>query len=92
MSNQNIWLYGEISEPRHEKTGFLHMRKQTHISFAETANLISAFVFASQIVQSIYFLNPKFQASNHFLQLYSLVCVRPGRKPQRRFSHNEAEV
>ena len=25
----------------------------------------------------------KFQASNHLLLLYSLVCVRPGRKPRR---------
>ena len=27
---------------------------------------------------AIFFLNPKFQGSNHFLWLYSLVCVRPG--------------
>ena len=26
---------------------------------------------------------PKFQASRHFLWLYSRVCVEPGRKPQR---------
>ena len=31
------------------------------------AKLISAFVFATQIVQSLYFLNLKFQASRHFL-------------------------
>ena len=34
-----------------------------------------AFVLATRIVQSLYFLNPKFQASNHLLWLYSLVCV-----------------
>ena len=45
--------------------------------------LISTFVFATRIVQSLYFLNPKFQASNHILWLYSPVCVRPGRKPRR---------
>ena len=28
-------------------------------------------------------LNMKFQASNHLLWLYNLVCVRPGRKPRR---------
>ena len=32
-----------------------------------TAKLISAFVFATQIVQSLYFLNLKFQASSHLL-------------------------
>ena len=45
--------------------------------------LISAFVFATRIVQSLYFLNPIFRASSHLLWLYSLVCVGPGRKPQR---------
>ena len=32
---------------------------------------------------SLYYLNPKFQASSHLLWLYSPVCVRPGRKPRR---------
>ena len=32
-----------------------------------TAKLISAFVFATRIVQSLFFLNPKFQASSLFL-------------------------
>ena len=40
-------------------------------------------VFARQIVQSLFYLNPKFQASSHLLGLYSPVCVGPGRKPQR---------
>ena len=53
------------------------------ISFAVTAKLISAFVFATRIVQSFYFLNPKFQASSHLVWLYSPVCVGPGRKPRR---------
>ena len=35
------------------------------ISFAVAAKLISAFVFATRIVQSLYFLNPKFQAYSH---------------------------
>ena len=37
-------------EPRREKTGFMHIRKQkTLISFAVTEKLISAFVFAIRI-------------------------------------------
>ena len=48
-----------------------------------TAKLISAFVFARQIVQSVFYLNPKFQASSHLIGLYSLVCVGPGRKTRR---------
>ena len=34
-----------------------------------------AFVFATRIVQSLYFLNPKFQGSIHLLSLHSSVCV-----------------
>ena len=71
----------KIIETRYEKTGFLHMRKQRRRSV--TAKLISAFVFAARIVQSLYFLNPKFQASSHLLWLYSPACVGPGRKPRR---------
>ena len=70
-------------EPRHEKTGFLHnmhiMLKQS----CRSAQLISNFVFVTQIVQSLLFLNPKFQASSYLLLLHSLVCVGAGQKPRR---------
>ena len=46
---------------------------------AVTAQLISPFVVATQIVQSLFFLNPKFQASRLLLWLYRLVCVGPCR-------------
>ena len=75
-----------IFEPRSEKTGFLHMRNtKAQISFTVTVKLISAFVFTTRIVQSLYFLNPKFQASSHLLWLYSPVC-------EDQFSHNEAHL
>ena len=56
-----------------------------------TAKLISAFNFATQIIQSLFYLNPKFQASSHLLQLY-LICVEPGRKPDCWFSHDVAQI
>ena len=56
-------------------------KKKAQISFAVTAKLISAFVFAIRTVHFLYFLNPKFQASSLFLGLYRPVCVGPGRKP-----------
>ena len=68
----------EINEPRYEKTVFLHMRKQRRRSAAQL--LISAFVFAIRIVQSLFYLNPKFQASSHLLWQYSPIFVAPGRK------------
>ena len=52
------------------------------ISFAVTAKLIIAFVFAAQIEESLFFLHPKFQASSYLLWLYSPVCVGSGRNPK----------
>ena len=52
------------------KPAFAYAKTKTQISFAVTVKLINAFVFATWIVQSLYFL-------------YSLVCVLPGRKPRR---------
>ena len=51
---------------------------------------ISTFVFATYIVQSRYFQNPKFQTSSHLqcLFMYSLVCVGPCRKPEDRSSYD----
>ena len=63
--------------------------KNVQISFAVTAKLIRAFVFATLIVQC-YFLNPKFPASSHLLYLYSLVFVGAGQKPHCWFSHEAA--
>ena len=48
-----------------------------------TAKLINIFVFATRIVQSLYFLNTESQASSHLLWLYSPVCVGPGQIPRR---------
>ena len=74
---------------------FAYAKTKTQISFAVTAKLISAYVFATRIVQSLSFLNTKFQASSHFLRLRSLICVGYGRKPRRplfwrRGSHYDA--
>ena len=65
------------------KPVFAYAKTKTQISFAVTSKLICAFVFATRIVQSLYFLNPEFQASSHLLWLHSPVCVGPGRKPRR---------
>ena len=63
---------------------FAYAKTKTQISFAvTTAKLISVFVFATRIVQSLSFLNTKFQASSHCLRRCSLICVGPGRKPRR---------
>ena len=62
------------------------------MSFAVTAKLISAFVFAIMIVQFLFYLNPKFQDSTSFLCLYRSVCVGPVRKPHSWFSEEAAQM
>ena len=57
-----------------------------------TAKLISTFVFATQIVHSLFFLNAKFQASNHSLWLCSPVCVGPVLRPERSSSYVVAQM
>ena len=76
--NMNHYMNRVVRKPV-----FAYAKTKTQISFAVTAKLIIAFVFATRIVESFFFLNPKFQASSHLLWLYRPVCVRPGRKPQR---------
>ena len=83
----------KLFELRREKTVFFaYAKTKTQISFAVTAKLLSVFVFATRIVQSLYFINPKFQASSHLLWLYSLVGSDLVENPEDLFSHNEAQV
>ena len=44
-----------------------HEKTKVQISCMVTAQLISAFLFTTKIVQSLYFLNPKFKASSQLL-------------------------
>ena len=46
----------------------------------------------NRIVQFLFYLNPKFQASSSFLCLYRPVCVGPVRKPNCWFSHETAHL
>ena len=70
-----------------------HMGKPT-ICIGENkgADQLRAFVFATRIVQFLFYLNLKFQASSCLLCLYSLVCVGPVRKPHCWFSHEAAHI
>ena len=60
-----------------------HAITKAQISYVVTVQQISAFIFATSIVQSLYFISLKFQYSSHLLWLYSPVCVVPGQKSQR---------
>ena len=62
------------------------------ISENKDADQLRAFVFANRIVQFLFYLNSKFQASSSFLCLYRPVCVGPVRKPHCWFSHEAAHI
>ena len=70
----------------------IYAKTKTQISFAVTAKLISAFVFATQVIQSLYFLITKFQASSHLVWSCSPFVLDLVGNPEDRFSHNEANM
>ena len=71
---------------------FAYVKRKAQISYAVTEKLINGFVFTTRIVQFLFFLNQKFQASSPLLCLYGSVCVGPVRKPYCRFSHDAAHM
>ena len=54
-------------EPRHEKTRFYAYAKTGADQLRSNCEADHAFVFATWIVKLIFFIDPKFQASSHFL-------------------------
>ena len=62
---------------------FAYAKTKVQISFAVTAKMISAFVFATQIVQCLLYIQPKFYDSSFLPWVYRPVCVGPGRKSRR---------
>ena len=67
--------------------------KKPAFAYEKTKAQISAFVFASRIVQSLNFLNPKFQASSYIFYgcTARFVSDLVG-NPEDGFSHNEAHI
>ena len=81
------------NEPRYEKNWlFAYVKTKPQISCAVTAQLISAFVFATQIVQSLFFLNPKFKPLAIFCSCTVRFVSDLVGNPEYRFSHNEAQI
>ena len=75
-----------------ENRFFAYAKTKTQISFAVTGKLISVFVFATQIVQFLCFLNPKFQVSSHLQWLYSRFVWDLVGNPEDRFSDVAAHI
>ena len=76
-------------------TGRIHLSRTKETHSAENRNFAfetfcifesnCGFVFATQIVQYLFFLNLTYQASYYFLWPYRPTCVRPGRIPELLF-------
>ena len=78
----NFFKVGGIMSHVTRKPDFYLCKTKAQISCAVTAQLISAFVFATWIVQFLLYLYSKFQDSSLLMRLYRSVCAGPGRKPQ----------
>ena len=74
-------VLSKLFEPPHVKTNNLHRQKKGSDQLRSYCEADHTYVFAVRIVQFLYFLIPKFPASNHLLCLYNPVCVGPGRNP-----------
>ena len=74
-------IKAKTNELPHEKTNNLHMQNKGADQLRSNYEADHAFVFATWIVQFLYFLNPKFPVSSHLQCLYSLICVGHVRKP-----------
>ena len=70
------------------KPVFAYVKTKMQISCTVPAKLISSFVFATWIVQSILYIHQKFPASSHILYGYSLLYIRP----EHPFSYNKAQL
>ena len=81
--NFSIFATEEILCILHGQIFVMNAKTNWQISGALTAQLINIPVFATQIVQSLFYLYPKFQASTFLMGLYRPVCNGPGQD----FSH-----
>ena len=78
-----------INSIHHTTTCFLHRRKQKRDNRISDRCLCLRY-----IEQSLYSLNPKFQACSHLLWSYSPACFGPCRKlePKNRVSHEAVHI
>ena len=90
----------ETYESRHENTAFAYAKTKVPISRAVTAHLFNAFVFATEIVQSLYILNTKFQDTKqpfHGIALVDHLTLFSSPEPQAHqvsssYPHDPASV
>ena len=79
----------------HRKRNLGHRRENQQSAYAKTkvqTSFMVTYTLRNRIEQSLFLLNPKFQASSLLLCLYSSDCVEPVRKPHCWFSEDGAHL
>ena len=74
------------------KPAFAYAKTKMQISFVVTAKLISAFVFATWIVQFLFYLNQNFKPLAIFSSCTAWFVWDVVENPEDRFSHDEARL
>ena len=75
------------------KPDFAYAKTKAQISFAVIAKLISAIiVFATRIVQFLFYIKPKFHDSSFFPWVYKAVLSDLVGHHEDRFSHDAAQL
>ena len=67
MSGMFVYISVSLFEPRHEETGFCICKNKDTDQLRGNREADQCFVFATWLVQFLYFLKTKFQASSHLL-------------------------
>ena len=65
--SMSSWFNISRAAAPEKKKQSAYTKTKAKTNFAETVKLISVFVFTTWIVQFLFFLNLKFQASSYFL-------------------------
>ena len=84
-----------VNKPRHKKPVFVYAKTNFFFFFfayAKTEAHISAFVFATQIVQSIFFLRPNFKLLAIFCDCTVPFVSNLVGNPEKRFSFNLGQI
>ena len=68
------WLYHDMSLVM-RKLAFCICENKDADQLCDNHEADQRFVFATRIVQSLYFIYPKFQSSSRRVRLYSPICV-----------------
>ena len=72
-----------LYESHHEKARFCLCENKAADQLCSNCTAVQRLCFATPVVQFLFYLYSKFQASSYPASVTVQLCVRPGRKPRR---------